>query len=129
MAWNLDSDRPIYAQLLERIQLQIVSGIYAPGDKLPSVSDLAAEASVNPNTMQKAFAELERSGLIETKRTSGRFVTEDKNMITQIRTQLAKEEINAFIAKMKELGFEKKDIITLLSAAAEEPENTRRELA
>lgn len=50
-------------------------------------------------------------------------------MITQIRTQLAKEEINAFIAKMKELGFEKKDIITLLSAAAEEPENTRRELA
>ena len=83
MAWNLDSDRPIYAQLLERIQLQIVSGIYAPGDKLPSVRDLAAEASVNPNTMQKAFAELERSGLIETKRTSGRFVTEDKNMITQ----------------------------------------------
>ena len=129
MAWNLDSDRPIYAQLLERIQLQIVSGIYAPGDKLPSVRDLAAEDSVNPNTMQKAFAELERSGLIETKRTSGRFVTEDKNMITQIRTQLAKEEINAFIAKMKELGFEKKDIITLLSAAAEEPENTRRELA
>ena len=129
MAWNLDSDRPIYAQLLERIQLQIVSGIYAPGDKLPSVRDLAAEASVNPNTMQKAFAELERSGLIETKRTSGRFVTEDKNMITQIRTQLAKGEINAFIAKMKELGFEKKDIITLLSAAAEEPENTRRELA
>ena len=62
MAWNLDSDRPIYAQLLERIQLQIVSGIYAPGDKLPSVRDLAAEASVNPNTMQKAFAELERSG-------------------------------------------------------------------
>ena len=129
MAWNLDSDRPIYAQLLERIQLQIVSGIYAPGDKLPSVRDLAAEASVNPNTMQKAFAELERSGLIETKRTSGRFVTEDKNMITQIRTQLAKEEINAFIAKMKELGFEKKDTITLLSADAEEPENTRRELA
>ena len=129
MAWNLDSDRPIYVQLLERIQLQIVSGIYAPGDKLPSVRDLAAEASVNPNTMQKAFAELERSGLIETKRTSGRFVTEDKDMITQIRTQLAKEEALSFIEKMKELGFEKNDIITLLSAAAEEPENTRRELA
>ena len=129
MAWNLDSDRPIYAQLLERIQLQIVSGIYGPGDKLPSVRDLAAEASVNPNTMQKAFAELERSGLIETKRTSGRFVTEDKNMITQIRTQLAKEEINAFIAKMKELGFDKKDILTLLSSTAEEPAEQRRERA
>lgn len=108
MAWNLDSDRPIYAQLLERIQLQIVSGTYGPGDKLPSVRELAAEASVNPNTMQKAFAELERSGLIVTKRTSGRFVTEDKDMITQIRTQLAKEEALSFIEKMKELGFEKK---------------------
>ena len=129
MAWNLDSDRPIYAQLLERIQLQIVSGIYGPGDKLPSVRDLAAEASVNPNTMQKAFAELERSGLIETKRTSGRFVTEDKNMITQIRTQLAKEEINAFIAKMKELGFDKKDIRTLLASTAEDPADQGRESA
>ena len=129
MAWNLDSDRPIYAQLLERIQLQIVSGTYGPGDKLPSVRELAAEASVNPNTMQKAFAELERSGLIVTKRTSGRFVTEDKNMITQIRTQLAKEEALSFIEKMKELGFEKNDILALLSAVAEEPAEQRRERA
>ena len=127
MAWNLDSDRPIYAQLLERIQLQIVSGTYGPGDKLPSVRELAAEASVNPNTMQKAFAELERSGLIVTKRTSGRFVTEDKDMITQIRTQLAKEEALSFIEKMKELGFEKNDILALLSAVAEEPAEQRRE--
>ena len=129
MAWNLDSDRPIYAQLLERIQLQIVSGIYPPGGKLPSVRELAAEASVNPNTMQKAFAELERSGLIVTKRTSGRFVTEDKDMITQIRTQLAKEEALSFIEKMKELGFEKNDILALLSAVAEEPAEQRRERA
>ena len=129
MAWNLDSDRPIYAQLLERIQLQIVSGTYGPGDKLPSVRELAAEASVNPNTMQKAFAELERSGLIVTKRTSGRFVTEDKDMITQIRTQLAKEEALSFIEKMKVLGFEKNDILALLSAVAEEPAEQRRERA
>ena len=129
MAWNLDSDRPIYAQLLERIQLQIVSGTYGPGDKLPSVRELAAEASVNPNTMQKAFAELERSGLIVTKRTSGRFVTEDKDMITQIRTQLAKEEALSFIEKMKELGFEKNDILALLSAVAEEPAEQRGERA
>ena len=129
MAWNLDSDRPIYAQLLERIQLQIVSGTYGPGDKLPSVRELAAEASVNPNTMQKAFAELERSGLIVTKRTSGRCVTEDKDMITQIRTQLAKEEALSFIEKMKELGFEKNDILALLSAVAEEPAEQRRERA
>ena len=64
MAWELDADRPIYAQLVERIQKEIVSGKYQPGEKLPSVRDLAAVAAVNPNTMQKAFAELERSGLI-----------------------------------------------------------------
>ena len=115
MAWNLDSDRPIYAQLLERIQRQIVSGRYRPGDKLPSVRELAAEASVNPNTMQKAFAELERSGLIITRRTSGRFVTEDTQMIAQIRTSLAKEEILSFLARMKGLGFETQDIIRILS--------------
>ena len=68
MAWNMESDRPIYAQLVERIQMQIVSGQYPPGGKLPSVRDLASVASVNPNTMQKAFAELERSGLIITQR-------------------------------------------------------------
>ena len=116
MAWNLDSDRPIYAQLLERIQLQIVSGIYQPGEKLPSVRELAAEASVNPNTMQKAFAELERSGLILTRRTSGRFVTEDTHMIAQIRTSLAREEVNTFIMKMKGLGFEAQEIIAFLQS-------------
>ena len=114
MAWNLDSDRPIYAQLLERIQRQIVSGVYGPGAKLPSVRELAAEASVNPNTMQKAFAELERSGLIITRRTSGRFVTEDTHMIAQIQTSLAKEEIHSFLDRMKGLGYETQDIIFLL---------------
>ena len=59
MAWTLDSDRPIFLQLVERIQMDIIAGRYKPGTKLPSVRDLAAEAAVNPNTMQKAFAELE----------------------------------------------------------------------
>ena len=77
MAWNLDADKPIYAQLVEIIQMQIISGQYRAGDRLPSVRELAAEASVNPNTMQKALAELERNGLIYTQRTSGRMVTED----------------------------------------------------
>ena len=85
MAWELDADRPIYAQLVERIQKEIVSGKYQPGEKLPSVRDLAAVAAVNPNTMQKAFAELERSGLIVTQRTSGRAVTEDTELIGNTR--------------------------------------------
>lgn len=129
MAWNLDSDRPIYTQLLDKIKLMIVSGFYGPGVKLPSVRELAAQASVNPNTMQKAFAELERSGLIQTKRTSGRFVTEDMDMIVQIRTQLAKEEVNTFISKMKELGFSKQEILSLMSEEASKQEEQRREEA
>ncbi len=119
MAWDLISDRPIYLQLVEKIQLQIVSGFYKPGDKLPSVRELAAVASVNPNTMQKAFTELERSGLIITQRTSGRLVTEDLGMIKEIQQDLATEQIVAFFDKMKELGFEKEEIISLLQTVAE----------
>ena len=77
MPWNLDPQRPIYAQIIERVQLDIVTGHYAPGSRLPSVRELAAQAAVNPNTMQRALSELEGSGLIYAQRTSGRFVTED----------------------------------------------------
>ncbi len=114
MAWDLDADRPIYAQLVERIQMQIVSGQYPSGSKLPSVRDLAAVAAVNPNTMQKAFAELERSGLIITQRTNGRTVTENEEMIQKIKSELAKEHGDTFIAKMKELGYSEQEAIEML---------------
>lgn len=120
MTWILNSDRPVYTQIVEKIQMQIVSGYYAPGDKLPSVRELAAQASVNPNTMQKAFAELERSGLIKTQRTSGRTVTEDLSMIKNIQMELANQNIRLFFENMKELGFEPKEIKALLDRAAEE---------
>ena len=89
MPWELDNDRPIYLQLMERIQQDIVSGIYKPGDRLPSVRDLAVEAAVNPNTMQKALSELERSGLVYSQRTSGRFITEDTRLLDEMKTSLA----------------------------------------
>ena len=119
MAWDLDADRPIYAQLVERIQMQIVSGQYLPGGKLPSVRDLAAIAAVNPNTMQKAFAELERSGLIVTQRTNGRTVTEDVERINTIRQKLADELVESFFGKMKELGYTKKEVIQLVDKSYE----------
>lgn len=114
MAWELDSDRPIYVQLVERIQMQIVSGCYPPGGKLPSVRELAAIAAVNPNTMQKAFAELERSGLIITQRTNGRTVTEDTAMIYGIRQELAMEHMEGFFQKMRELGYSSQEIADLV---------------
>ena len=120
MAWNLENDRPIYAQIVERIQLQIVSGMYKAGDKLPSVRELAAIAGVNPNTMQIAFGELERSGLIITQRTSGRIVTENEEMIDEVKRQLAQEQIEKFMEKMSELGFGKKEIIEFLEKSNQE---------
>lgn len=114
MAWDLDADRPIYAQLVERIQMQIVSGQYPAGGKLPSVRELAAVAAVNPNTMQKAFAELERSGLIITQRTNGRTVTEDQQKIRDIKEALAQEHVNNFFTKMKELGYTEQEVVDLL---------------
>lgn len=119
MAWELDSDRPIYAQLVERIQTEIVSGYYPPGGKLPSVRELASVAAVNPNTMQKAFAELERSGLIVTQRTNGRTVTEDVEKINRIRQKLADEHVESFFGKMKELGYTKKEVIQLVDKSYE----------
>ena len=115
MAWTLDSDRPIFLQIVERIQTDIVSGRYQPGDKLPSVRDLAAEASVNPNTMQKAFAELERTGLVYSRRTSGRFITEDCHMIEQLKTSLATEKMEEFLAQMRQLGFQNDEILSLMN--------------
>ena len=120
MAWDLDADRPIYAQLVERIQMQIVSGYYPPGGRLPSVRDLAAVAAVNPNTMQKAFAELERSGLIVTQRTNGRTVTEDEDLIRNIKSILAKEQVRNFFEKMKELGYTEHEVVKLLEQQIEE---------
>lgn len=115
MAWTLDSDRPIFLQIVERIQTDIVFGRYQPGDKLPSVRDLAAEASVNPNTMQKAFAELERTGLVYSRRTSGRFITEDCHMIEQLKTSLATEKMEEFLAQMRQLGFQNDEILSLMN--------------
>ena len=119
MAWELDSDRPIYIQLVERIEMMIISGYYPAGGRLPSVRDLATEAAVNPNTMQKAFAELERSGIIITQRTNGRTVTEDEGLINSVRLKKAESHVQAFFAKMKELGYTKSEVINLIDNSYE----------
>lgn len=123
MPWDLKSDRPIYSQLIEAIELKICSGDYPLGSKLQSVRDLAQEAAVNPNTMQRALTKLEEDGLLNTHRTSGRFITEDANMVKQLRNKIAKEEINQLFEKMRILGFEKKDILAVIASMLEESEN------
>ncbi len=112
--WELKKDRPVYIQLEEIIQMKIISGEYPRGQKIMSVRELAAEASVNPNTMQRALMELEGNGLLVTERASGRYVTEDDKMIRAVRESLAKEQIEAFVESMKKLGMDREEIIELI---------------
>lgn len=120
MTWTLDKDSPIYLQLMERIQIDIISGRYNAGDKIPSVRDLALEASVNPNTMQKALSELERSGLVYSQRTSGRFITNDEKMLENMKIELARTHINEFFTKMKQLGFQEDETLIFIQEAIKE---------
>lgn len=117
MAWEFDNERPIYTQLLEKIQFMIVSGKYKAGDRLPAVREFAATAAVNPNTMQRALLELERQGLVHSQRTSGRIITEDVQLIKDVREKLAMEKVKEFIKNMEQLGYSKEEIIAMLDKA------------
>lgn len=115
MPWDFAPDRPIYLQLIEHIQQKIISGEYQPGDRLPSVRELAAQAAVNPNTMQKALAELERGGLVYSQRTSGRFITDDALLLQNLRRRTAVRHVNDFLQNMQTLGFSPEDAAGLLA--------------
>ena len=104
MDYIFDNDRPIYIQLVEKLRIEIVSGKLKLGERIPSVRELALTAKVNPNTMQKALAELENQGLLYTERTNGKFVTDNKELIEKIKRELAKEKINNYINDMKNIG-------------------------
>ena len=119
MPWEFRGDAPIYAQLIDQLRRRIVSGDLQPGARLPSVRDLAAEAGVNPNTMQRALAEMERLKLVYSQRTAGRFVTEDREVIDGVRQELAAEQIRSFLAAMAQLGFDRPEIERLLNEEGE----------
>ena len=114
MKWQFNNDAPIWSQLIVQIKVGIVTGAFPPGERLPSVRDLAAEAGVNPNTMQRALTELERDGLVYSQRTAGRFVTEDQSMIASAKRSLAESHIQTFLRAMAHLGYDREEILTLL---------------
>lgn len=120
MSWEFKDQRPIYIQLIEQIKLRIISGEYQPGQKFPTVRELAEEASVNPNTVQKALAELEREGFVYSQRTSGRFITEDAGMIKIIRLDMAKTQAADFLASMKKLGLSMEETMEFLNEVIKE---------
>ena len=114
MDYIFDNERPIYIQIVEKLRLEIISGKLKSGERLPSVRELALTARVNPNTMQKALAELEDEGLVYTERTNGKFVTENKELIEKIKKQLAEEKVNNYLNDMKNIGITYKEAVKYL---------------
>lgn len=127
MAWKFSDNRSIYMQLVEQIQNRIAIGYYAPGRRLPSVRELAAEAEVNPNTMQKALAELERMKLLYSQRTAGRFVTEDEGRIQNMKHETARKAAEDFLKQMENLGLSEAEIIRLIREVKEVKEEKANE--
>ena len=105
------SGMPIYMQLISYMKISIVNGKYPPGSKIPAVREMALEAGINPNTVQRAFTELEREGLLHTERTNGRFVTENTDMLVLIKKNMSDELIEEFFMKLEQLGMNRKEVV------------------
>lgn len=114
MEWQIAAGRPVYIQLVEQLEQAVVTGVYPPGERVPAVRDLAAQAQVNPNTMQRALAEMESRGLLVTQRTTGRTVTSDTALIAKTRQALAASLAQDFLAQAKALGLTHEEILALL---------------
>ncbi|HBB20140.1 MAG: GntR family transcriptional regulator [Ruminococcus sp.] len=112
--WSFTNDKPVYVQIIDELMSRIASGVYQPGERIPSVRDLAEEARVNPNTMQRALAEIERSGYIISLRTSGRFITEDSELIAQLSDQRADEVIGSFCETIRKIGISPEQAIEMI---------------
>ncbi|MBO5424499.1 MAG: GntR family transcriptional regulator [Lachnospiraceae bacterium] len=114
MAWKFHNNAPIYVQIMEEIKLRIAKGVLKPGDKVPPVRDLAINAGVNPNTMQKALSELEREGVLYSERTAGRFVSEINDGENKMREGISLRLMDAYVNGMRDLGYNEKEIISEL---------------
>lgn len=125
MKWQFTNDAPIYTQIMEQIKVGIVTNQFPPGERLPSVRDMATQAGVNPNTMQRALAELEREGLVYSQRTTGRLVTENQSIIEQAKQELAERHIRTFLSSMNRLGFRTDEIVSLLQQQEQNKEESK----
>ena len=114
MAWKFSSDKPVYLQIADRIVKKVLSGEYSAGEQIPTVRQIALEAAVNPNTVQHAFSELENEGLIISKGTLGRFVTDDVEVVTACRRRMAEQLVREFTKNMEQLSITKEQAVTMI---------------
>ena len=115
MAWTIDEKSPIYLQIAYRVKLKIASKELSMGQQLLPVREFAQEAGVNPNTVQRAFQELEKEWLVYSARTSGRFVTEDEKLIDQKRHEIAQSLMKNFVTEMAAIGFSSAEIKAIIT--------------
>lgn len=120
---KLSENMPIYVQIMNSVKGAIAAGELAPSQRVPSVRDLARDFEVNPNTMQRALNELEKEGLLIAERTSGRFVTSDKELINKLKTEMAVITADNFRKEMAALGFSDDEMIDFFR------ERCRKEIA
>ena len=120
MEWNITGGRPVYVQLVEQLELSLLNGTFPPGTRVPPVRELAAEAGVNPNTMQRALQELESRGLLQAQRTAGRTVTADGQVLQTLRRGRAAALASEFLRQMKALGLGRAQTEELLRQMQEE---------
>lgn len=117
---NFDNNQPIYIQIMDLIKRQIITGELKEGDKLPSVREIATDLKVNPNTIQRSYQELERENLVYTQRGMGTYVTEDKEIVKELKNNLAKNIVNGFLNDMKAIGFSSNEIVDLINNRVKE---------
>ncbi|WP_404461865.1 GntR family transcriptional regulator [Sutcliffiella horikoshii] len=125
MTAKYDADKPIYLQIIDRISKEIVRGVLKPGDKLPSVREMAIQSGVNPNTIQRTYSEMERMEIVETKRGQGTFVIDDKGMLMRLKKGMETKVVESFVQSMREIGASEKEIVESVERFLEEGENRK----
>lgn len=125
MRFDLDPSRPIYQQIIDTIKRSVVRGELAPGERIPSQRELAQEAKVNPNTVQRAYREMEQSGLVETLRGMGTFIGRDPALLARLRQEMASEAVERFIQDMRALGLTNEEILARAEKGLREPVKER----
>lgn len=120
MRLDFDLSKPIYQQIIDEFRRQVARGQLAPGDRILSQRELAQQARVNPNTVQRAYREMEQMGLTETLRGQGSFIRNDPSLVVQIREEMAREALRNFVVEMRSLGFKDDEVIKLTAQALQE---------
>lgn len=114
MKLEYDASKPIYEQIIDKIKKMIVRGEFKPGDKLPSQRKMAQKVEVNPNTIQRAYREMENLDLVETKRGLGTFIKDDEKIVKEISEEMAMRTVDKFLNEMKSLGFNEKEVLQVV---------------